>query len=92
VIDLVTADTVNTMPEATLDAVRDHGAVQGDTIVPEYASAHAALDALTAAGIDLDDVVRVLEEEGVDKFVQSWNQLLDAVTKALADARAAAGR
>ena len=92
VIDLVTADTVNTMPEATLDAVRDHGAVLGDTVVPEYAAAHAALDALTAAGIDLDDVVRVLEIEGVDKFVQSWNQLLDAVTTALSDARSAAGR
>ncbi|MGE0817306.1 MAG: transaldolase [Candidatus Nanopelagicales bacterium] len=92
VVELVTADTVNTMPEATLDAVRDHGAVRGDTIVPEYAAAHAALDALREAGIDLDDVVRVLEEEGVDKFVQSWNQLLDAVTAALASARTEAGR
>ncbi|MFN8170025.1 MAG: transaldolase family protein, partial [Candidatus Nanopelagicales bacterium] len=83
VVDLVTRDVVNTMPEATLDAVRDHGEVVGDTIVPEYAAAHAALDALTAAGIDLDDVVRVLEEEGVDKFVASWEELLASVTKAL---------
>ncbi len=67
VVDLVTRDVVNTMPEATLDAVRDHGDVVGDTVVPEYAAAHKALDALTAAGIDLDDVVAVLEEEGVDK-------------------------
>jgi transaldolase len=91
VVELVTADTVNTMPEATLDAVRDHGVVRGDTVVPNYAAAHEALAALTAAGIDLDDVVQVLEIEGVDKFVQAWNQLLDAVTKSLADARAAAG-
>lgn len=83
VVDLVTRDVVNTMPEATLDAVRDHGEVVGDTIVPEYAAAHAALEALTAAGIDLDDVVRVLEEEGVDKFVASWEELLTSVTKAL---------
>jgi transaldolase len=89
VVDLVTRDVVNTMPEATLDAVRDHGVVRGDTIVPEYASAHAALAALTAAGIDLDDVVRVLEEEGVDKFVASWEQLLESVTAALDAARPA---
>jgi len=92
VVDLVTPDTVNTMPEATMDAVRDHGVVRGDTVVPEYASAHAALDALTAAGIDLDDVVDVLEREGVEKFVTSWNQLLAAVQESLAQARATAGR
>lgn len=92
VVDLVTHDVVNTMPEATLDAVRDHGEVVGDTIVPEYAAAHQALDALTAAGIDLDDVVRVLEDEGVDKFVTAWEQLLAAVEATLAEARAAAGR
>jgi transaldolase len=91
VVDLVTTDVVNTMPEATLDAVRDHGVVSGDTIVPEYAAAHAALDALTAAGIDLDDVVRVLEVEGVDKFVASWEQLLSSVTAALDAARPSAG-
>jgi transaldolase len=92
VVDLVTRDVVNTMPEATLDAVRDHGVVDGDTIVPEYASAHAALAAITAAGVDLDDVVDVLEREGVEKFVTSWTQLLGAVAAALAAARADAGR
>jgi transaldolase len=92
VVDLVTHDVVNTMPEATLDAVRDHGETAGDTIVPEYAAAHAAIDALTAAGIDLDDVVRVLEDEGVDKFVVAWEQLLAAVQSALDAARTTAGR
>jgi transaldolase len=86
VVDLVTRDVVNTMPEATLDAVRDHGAVIGDTIVPEYAAAHAALDALREAGVDLDDVVRVLEDEGVEKFVTAWEQLLAAVQETLAAA------
>jgi len=92
VVDLVTRDVVNTMPEATLDAVRDHGATSGDTIVPEYAAAHAALDALTAAGIDLDDVVAVLEDEGVEKFVVAWEQLLASLRAALDAARVAAGR
>jgi len=92
VVDLVTKDVVNTMPEATLDAVRDHGETTGDTIVPEYAAAHAALAALTAAGVDLDDVVKVLEDEGVEKFVVAWEQLLGALRSALDAARAAAGR
>ncbi len=92
VVDLVTTDVVNTMPEATLDAMRDHGEVVGDTIVPRYAAAHEALQALTAAGVDLDDVVEVLEEEGVQKFVASWESLLGGVTEALKAARAAAGR
>ncbi|HET7902627.1 MAG TPA: transaldolase, partial [Candidatus Nanopelagicales bacterium] len=83
VVDLVTQHVVNTMPEATLDACRDHGEVTGDTVVPEIASAHAALAALREAGVDLDDVVRVLEEEGVEKFVTSWEQLLSAVQDAL---------
>jgi len=92
VVELVTAGTVNTMPEATLDAVRDHGSVRGDTVVPAYQEAHAALDALRSAGIDLDDVVEVLEVEGVEKFVKAWEQLLESVTAALAEARTAAGR
>lgn len=92
VVDLVTRDVVNTMPEATLDAMRDHGEVAGDTIVPQYAAAEAALVALADAGIDLEDVVTVLETEGVDKFVASWESLLASVTTALESARTAAGR
>jgi transaldolase len=92
VVDLVTVDVVNTMPEATLDAMRDHGEVVGDTIVPEYAAARAALAALSEAGVDLDDVVDVLEREGVEKFVASWESLLASVSTALASARSAAGR
>ena len=92
VIDLVTSGVVNTMPEATLDAVRDHGDVVGDTVVPEYAAAHAVLDALKAAGIDLDDVVAVLEDEGVTKFVQAWESLIASVRTAIDAARPPAGR
>jgi transaldolase len=92
VVDLVTHGVVNTMPEATLDAVRDHGEVVGDTIMPEYAAAHAALDALTSAGVDLDDVVAVLETEGLEKFVASWESLLTSIGSALEAARTASGR
>jgi transaldolase len=76
VTELVAPGTVNTMPEATLEATADHGEVTGDTIRPNYATARADLDALAAVGIDYDDVVQVLEDEGVQKFEQSWTDLL----------------
>ncbi len=72
------------MPEATLDATADHGEIKGDTVTGGYEDAQAALDKLTAVGIDLDDVVKVLEDEGVDKFEVSWKQLLETVEKQLA--------
>ncbi|MEV7020740.1 transaldolase [Kitasatospora sp. NPDC093558] len=84
VTELVAPGTVNTMPEATLDATGDHGVVTGNTIVPNYADAKAVLDAIAAAGVDYDDVVQVLEDEGVEKFEQSWTELLDTVTASLA--------
>ncbi|MER7585795.1 transaldolase [Kitasatospora sp. NPDC097691] len=84
VTELVAPGTVNTMPEATLDATGDHGVITGNTIVPNYADAKAVLDAIAAAGVDYDDVVQVLEDEGVEKFEQSWNELLDTVTASLA--------
>ncbi|MFJ8473132.1 transaldolase [Kitasatospora sp. NPDC094011] len=84
VTELVAPGTVNTMPEATLDATGDHGVITGNTIVPNYADAKAVLDAIAAAGVDYDDVVQVLEDEGVQKFEQSWQELLDTVTTSLA--------
>jgi transaldolase len=79
VMDLVAPGIVNTMPEATLDAVYDHGVFRGDTIRPMYAEAKKVLDDLAELGVDYDDVVQVLEDEGVDKFEVSWNELLEAV-------------
>ena len=79
VMDLVAPGVVNTMPEATLDAVYDHGVFRGETIRPMYAEAKQVLDDLAELGIDYDDVVQVLEDEGVDKFEVSWNELLEAV-------------
>ena len=57
VVDLVADGTVNTMPEATLHAIADHGVITGDTIRPNYADAQGVLDALARLGIDYDDVV-----------------------------------
>ncbi|MFI6346794.1 transaldolase [Streptomyces sp. NPDC050560] len=74
--DLVAPGIVNTMPESTLDAVADHATVPGNTIAGTYDQARADLDALAGVGISYDDVVQVLEDEGVEKFAKSWTDLL----------------
>lgn len=78
VTELVAANTVNTMPEKTLEAVADHGQVTGDTISGTAAAAQAVFDELSAVGIDLADVFNLLEAEGVEKFEKSWGELLEA--------------
>ena len=75
-------------PEATLQAVADHGVVRGDTVTSSYAGAQQVLDDLKAAGIDYDDVVQQLEEEGVSKFEDAWNDLIASVTDQLEKAGA----
>ncbi|MFJ3492637.1 transaldolase [Streptomyces sp. NPDC086091] len=87
--ELVAPGTVNTMPEATLAATADHGAVTGDTVSGGYAQARADLAAVEALGISYEEVVTRLEEEGVAKFAAAWQDLLDTVTKSLADGPAA---
>ncbi|WP_406860227.1 transaldolase [Streptomyces sp. HUAS MG47] len=76
VVDLVAPGTVNTMPEATLDATADHGVVSGDTVRGTYEQARAELAAIEKLGISYDEVVQLLEDEGVEKFEASWNDLL----------------
>ena len=83
VVDLVAPGIVNTMPEKTLDAVADHGKVVGDTITPNYADAQKVLDDLEALGVSYNDVVQVLEVEGVEKFEKSWDELLAEATEDL---------
>lgn len=78
VTELVAPNTVNTMPEKTMDAVADHGVVTGDTISGTAAAAQEVFDKLDAIGIDLTDVFLVLENEGVEKFEKSWQELLEA--------------
>jgi transaldolase len=81
VVDLVARDTVNTMPEATLHAVADHGDVRGDTIRGTYAAAHALIADLGRVGVDLADVADLLERQGVDSFEKSWEELIASVTE-----------
>lgn len=78
VTELVAPNTVNTMPEKTLDAVADHGVVTGDTVSGTADAAQGVFDGLVEVGVDLDDVFTLLEEEGVDKFEKSWAELLEA--------------
>ena len=75
---LIGPNTVNTMPDATVDAFLDHGTVSR-TVDADFGSAQADLDALAQAGIDMADVARVLEEEGVASFTKSWDELLQAL-------------
>jgi transaldolase len=82
VIELIAPDTVNTMPQSTLDAVIDHGVVRGNTISAHYAEAVEVLKALAAIGISLDEVTTELEIDGVKKFAQAWEELLENVKAA----------
>jgi transaldolase len=79
VVDLVVADTVNTMPEATIKATADHGELRGDTVHGTYDESRQVFADLDELGIGYDDVVQVLEDEGVAKFETSWNELLDTI-------------
>jgi transaldolase len=79
VVELVVADTVNTMPEATIKATADHGQLHGDTVHGTYDASRQVLADMEKLGISYDDVMRVLEDEGVAKFEASWNELLDTI-------------
>jgi transaldolase len=79
VVDLVVSDTVNTMPEATIKATADHGELRGDTVHGTYDDSRKVFADLEKLGISYDDVVQVLEDEGVAKFEASWNELLDTI-------------
>jgi transaldolase len=83
VVDLVVEDTVNTMPEATLHAMAEHGVLQGDTVHGTYEASRKVFADLEKLGIGYDDVVRVLEEEGVSKFSASWNEMAETVRNEL---------
>ena len=77
--ELIGPDTINTMPPATLDAFRDHGAIRGDTLFEDLDAARKILDDLAHAGISLDAVTDNLTEEGVRLFAESTGKALDAL-------------
>ncbi|MBA3279779.1 MAG: transaldolase, partial [Geodermatophilaceae bacterium] len=82
VSELIAPDTVNTMPEATLQAYADHGE-PGRAVKDQYESAAALMERIRAAGVDMDDAFRTLEKEGVDKFTGSWDELMTSVSDEL---------
>ena len=77
--ELIGPDTVNTMPPETIEAFQDHGEVRGDTVLEGWGEAEQLLADLAAAGLDYDDVVDTLETEGVQKFSDSFDELLDGI-------------
>lgn len=87
VTELAVDGVVNTMPEKTLEATYDHAPLHGDAVRGSYAEAQQVLDDLAAVGVDYDDVTALLEKEGVEKFIVSWNELLDTVSAALEAAK-----
>jgi len=91
VVDLVTRGVVNTMPEATLRAMADHGVVRGDTVRPGHHDAAEVMTALAEIGVDYDDVVDKLERDGLTTFQASWAALAETVEHKLAAARRADG-
>jgi len=84
VVELVAPDTVNTMPESTMHATQAHGTIRGDTIHGTYDASRRVIQQLEALGISYDDVVTVLENEGVQKFEASWNELLGTIKAEMA--------
>jgi len=80
VIELIAPNCVNTMPEGTLNEVREHGVVRGDTITSQFEKSHQHFVDLADAGIDFNDVVAFLEQDGVKKFADAWQELLDNVS------------
>ncbi|MFD5586676.1 transaldolase [Streptomyces sp. NPDC127063] len=83
VMDLVAPDVVSTMPEATLNAVADHGEFPTVSIRDTYDEAHNLLEELAGLGIDYANVVQLLEDEGVQKFDASWDELAGKLAASL---------
>lgn len=81
VVELVAPETVNTMPEATLDAVRDHSECRGDAITGSLSKSQALIQELATFGIAMDEVAEKLESEGLDKFVTPWLALIELVQR-----------
>src|SRR3989440_6856036 len=77
--ELIGPNTVDTMPLETVAAFQDHGEVRGDTVAEKVAEAHKLVGELAKVGVDYDDVVETLELEGVQKFADSFEELLDEI-------------
>jgi transaldolase len=77
--ELIGPDTINTMPLETIEAFQDHGEVRGDTVLEGLDEAEELLAKLAEAGVSYEDVVQTLEAEGVQKFSDSFDQIVESV-------------
>jgi len=77
--DLIGPETVNTMPLETIEAFQDHGNVPGDTVLEGIDEARDLLVQLEKVGVSYDDVVETIEAEGVQKFADSFDQIIEEV-------------
>jgi transaldolase len=77
--ELIGPDTVNTMPLETIEAFQDHGEVRGDTVLEGIDEARDLLQQLEEAGVSYDDVVETIEAEGVQKFADSFDQIVESI-------------
>jgi len=84
VVELAAPDTVNTMPEATMHATQEHGVLHGDAIHGTYEESRRVIQQLEDLGVHYDDVVHVLETEGVEKFAASWQEMSDTIKREMA--------
>jgi transaldolase len=92
VVELVAPGVVNTMPQATLEAVADHADMPADSIHGRYETAEQLLGELAAVGVDYDDVMQQLEDDGVATFDASWDRLSEELARSLAAPATAPGR
>jgi transaldolase len=77
--ELIGPETVNTMPLETIEAFQDHGEVRGDTVLEGVDEAQALLTQLAAAGVDYTEVTATLEAEGVQKFIDSFDEIIESI-------------
>ncbi len=76
---LIGRDTVNTLPPDTLDAFSDHGTVAGETILDDVDEVETLLDMLAEVGVDMDEVTKRLQDDGVEAFVKAFEELINQV-------------
>jgi transaldolase len=77
--ELIGPETVNTMPLETIEAFQDHGEIRGDTVLDGLGDAQTLIGRLAAAGVDYDDVTATLEAEGVQKFIDSFDEIVESI-------------
>ena len=87
--ELIGPETVNTMPVETVQAFQEHGEVRADTILQGVDEARQLLEELREAGVDYGDVVETLEAEGVQKFADSFEELLTGIREKRSELAAA---